>query len=49
MDMNKILRRWNAYRQTVRELSALDDRDLTDLGIRRGDIETLARDYAAQL
>lgn len=49
MNMNKILRRWNAYRQTVRELDALDNRSLADLGIKRGDIPTIARDHAAQL
>ena len=29
---------WRRYREAVRELSALSDRDLADIGIRRGDI-----------
>jgi uncharacterized protein YjiS (DUF1127 family) len=29
---------WRRYRDAVRELSALSDRDLADIGIRRGDI-----------
>jgi len=49
MGMNKVIRRWNAYRQTVRELDALDNRALADLGIKRGDIPTIAREYASQL
>ena len=34
---------WRRYRDAVRELSQLSDRELTDIGIRRGDIETIAR------
>ncbi len=33
-----------AYQRTRRELMALDDRELQDIGIGRGDIERLARD-----
>lgn len=40
------LKRNAAYRQTVRELSALDTRQLSDLGITRADIAQLARDNA---
>jgi len=29
---------WRRYRDAVRELSALSDRELADIGIRRGDI-----------
>ena len=29
---------WRRYREAVRELSALSDRELADIGIRRGDI-----------
>ena len=47
MDISKTLRRWSAYRQTLRELNALDNRQLADLGITRGDIERLAREHAA--
>jgi uncharacterized protein YjiS (DUF1127 family) len=49
MNITKIINRWNAYRQTVRELNTLDNRDLADLGIKRGDIHTIAREYAAQI
>ncbi len=48
MTMEKILRRWNAYRRTVNQLEALDNRVLADIGIKRGDIDTVAREYAAQ-
>jgi uncharacterized protein YjiS (DUF1127 family) len=34
---------WRRYRDAVRELSQLGDRELRDIGIRRGDIETLVR------
>ena len=47
--MNKIFRRWNAYRQTVRELNSLDNRSLADLGIQRADIPAVARTHVAQL
>ena len=30
---------WRRYREAVRELSLLSDRELDDIGIRRGDIE----------
>ena len=35
------------YRETVRELSKLSDRELDDLGIVRHDIANIARHYAA--
>lgn len=41
------LRNWKRYRQTVRELSRLSDRDLADLGISRFDIDSVAREAAA--
>jgi uncharacterized protein YjiS (DUF1127 family) len=41
------LRNWKRYRQTVRELSRLSDRDLADLGISRFEIDTVARGTAA--
>ena len=41
------LRNWKRYRETVRELSRLSDRDLADLGISRFDIESVARDATA--
>jgi uncharacterized protein YjiS (DUF1127 family) len=34
---------WRRYREAVRELSQLSDRELSDIGIRRGDIETIVR------
>lgn len=33
---------WRRYRDAVRELSAMTDRELTDIGIRRGDIPYIA-------
>ncbi|NJR43119.1 MAG: DUF1127 domain-containing protein [Akkermansiaceae bacterium] len=33
------LRSWLRYRETVRELSRLTNRELSDLGIQRGEIE----------
>ncbi len=38
--------RRRVYTQTVRELSGLSDRDLTDLGLARGNIHELAREAA---
>ena len=34
---------WRRYREAVRELSQLTDRELDDIGVRRGDIEYVAR------
>lgn len=39
------LARWRVQRQVVRELSALDDRVLRDIGIERGDIRAIARGF----
>ena len=36
-------RNWRSYRRTVNELGSLSNRELDDLGINRGDIETVAR------
>ncbi|GAB4263019.1 MAG: hypothetical protein Kow0013_09070 [Pararhodobacter sp.] len=36
-----------AYRNTVRELSALSDRDLADIGLNRSEIADIARKVAA--
>jgi len=48
--MKAYLRTRRAYNRvfgrTVRELSALSDRELTDLGIARSEIRDLARDAA---
>jgi uncharacterized protein YjiS (DUF1127 family) len=35
--------RWLRYRDTLRQLSGLTDRELSDLGIHRGDIRAVAR------
>ena len=37
---------WRRYRDSVRELSRLSDRELNDLGIGRADIETVVRQSA---
>jgi uncharacterized protein YjiS (DUF1127 family) len=34
---------WRRYREAMRELSQLSDRELHDIGIRRGDIEHIVR------
>ena len=34
---------WRRYREAVRELSELSDRELDDIGVRRGDIESIVR------
>ena len=47
MDIRKTLRKWAAYQQTVRELAALDNRQLNDLGITRSDIQRIARDHVS--
>jgi uncharacterized protein YjiS (DUF1127 family) len=47
MDIRKTLRKWAAYQQTVRELAALDNRQLNDLGIARSDIQRIARDHVS--
>ncbi|MDC0948405.1 DUF1127 domain-containing protein [Gammaproteobacteria bacterium] len=35
---------WHLHRTTVRELSNLNDRELSDIGIERGDIHRVASD-----
>jgi uncharacterized protein YjiS (DUF1127 family) len=49
MGIRQTLKKWAAYQQTVRELAALDNRQLTDLGITRTDITRIARDHARSL
>lgn len=41
------IRSYLKYRETVRELSRLSDRELEDLGISRYDIDGIARGSAA--
>ncbi len=36
------IRAWFIFRNTVRELERLNDKDLSDLGIRRSDIKSVA-------
>lgn len=42
------LRRWARVRTTIRELSQLSDRDLSDLGISRCDIRFIAKKHASR-
>lgn len=42
--MAKMFERWNARRQTRRELNMMTDRELWDIGITRGDIERIVHD-----
>ena len=49
MGIRTTLRKWAAYQQTVRELASLDNRQLSDLGISRTDIQRIARDHASAL
>lgn len=37
------VRQYLAYRESVRTLSALNDRELADIGVNRGDIQNVAR------
>ncbi len=37
---------WRRYREVVRELSEFTDRELEDIGIRRGDIPFIAAEAA---
>ena len=43
MNIRKSYAAWRKYRQTVDELSRMSDRELSDLGIGRGDIGNVAR------
>ena len=45
-NVSKAIKRWNEYRTTVYELNRLTDRDLSDLGINRSDIEFIARKHS---
>ena len=46
MGIRQTFKKWAAYKQTVRELASLDNRQLSDLGIVRTDIQHIARDHA---
>jgi uncharacterized protein YjiS (DUF1127 family) len=43
MNLIRNYRNWRRYRETVNELSRLSTRELSDLGIARGDIQFVAR------
>jgi uncharacterized protein YjiS (DUF1127 family) len=43
MNLIRNYRNWRRYRETVTELSRLSNRELTDLGISRSDIHSVAR------
>ena len=49
MGIRQTFKKWAAYQQTVRELAALDNRQLNDLGISRTDIQKIAREHARAL
>jgi uncharacterized protein YjiS (DUF1127 family) len=43
MNLIRNYRNWRRYRETVTELNRLSNRELSDLGIARGDINFVAR------
>lgn len=45
MGLRSRFKKWAAYQQTVRELSALGNRELSDLGINREEIHKVARQH----
>jgi len=48
MNIAKKIAEYARYQRTMRELNSLDSRQLSDLGITRGDIKSIARGtYAA--
>jgi len=44
-DLANTLRAWNDARMTSKALAALTDRELSDIGLERGDIASVARSY----
>ncbi len=49
MGILKSIQKWSAYHRTYRDLNALDARSLDDIGINRGDIQRLAREFANRI
>lgn len=43
MNLIRNFRNWRTYRNTLSELNRLSTRELSDLGITRGDIKFVAR------
>ena len=43
MNIRQRIAQFTQYQRTLRELNSLDARQLTDLGITRGDIKNIAR------
>jgi uncharacterized protein YjiS (DUF1127 family) len=43
MNVIRNYRNWRRFRKTVNELSRLSDRELDDMGLRRGDIYSFAK------
>jgi uncharacterized protein YjiS (DUF1127 family) len=43
----RFYKRWRAYEQAYEEMMRLDDRELADIHIRRGEIDAIAR-YTAR-
>lgn len=43
MNLIRKFRNWRAYRLTVEELGQLSNRQLADMGLRRDDIQSVAR------
>ena len=48
-NMTRAIKRFDQYNRTVRELSALSDRQLVDLNMTRFDIKSVARDHVRAL
>lgn len=42
----RVFQAWKRYGAVTRELSHLSDRELSDIGITRSDIDRIASDYA---
>ncbi len=45
MDFYGRIKAWRNYRRTCAELNALSNRELDDIGIVRGDIPQVSRNY----